>query len=81
MAQKNLIEKDTYVCVYNIKDRDGKILNNLELNVGKEILKSDDDYEEYVGKLYVESEDLDSAVFDYVKEIYPDFFTYEYEVD
>lgn len=81
MARKNLIEKDSYVCIYNIKDTDGNRLKDLEINVGEEILKSDDDYEEYEGRLYVEAEDLDDAIYDYVKETYPDFFNYEYEVD
>ena len=74
-------EKETYICIYNVKDKYGNRLPDVEINVGEEILKSDDDYEMIKGKLVVTETDIEDAIYDYMRYEYPEVYDYEYYME
>jgi hypothetical protein len=75
--EKNLIEKGEYILIYDIEDRFGnQFMADLELYVGEDILKSDDEYEIINGKLFISEKDVKESIFDYMREKYPEVYDY-----
>lgn len=75
--EKDLIEKGEYILIYDIEDRFGnQFMADLELYVGEDILKSDDEYEIINGKLFISEKNVKEAIFDYMREKYPEVYDY-----
>ena len=77
----NLIEKGTCIWIYEIEDAFGKQLPEMEIVLGEDILKSDDDYENYNGDLVVTERDVEDAIIDYMSSNYPEVHDYMYNID
>ena len=80
-AMKKYFEKGTYICVYNVEDKYGNKLPDVEINVGEEILKSDDDYDMKKGKLVVTISDIEDAIYDYMRYNYPEVYDYMFNIE
>lgn len=76
-----LIEKGTCIWIYEIEDAFGRQLPEMEIVLGEDILKSDDDYENYNGDLVVPVEKVEDAIIDYMRFGYPEVHDYMYDID
>lgn len=79
MNHIKLIEKGTTVYVYQIDER-GEQVNIFEPVLGKDILKSPDDYVDYNGSLIVSEQEVADAVNKYMEEEHPEVFEFMFEV-
>ena len=76
-----LIEKGTNIWFYEIEDIYGRTVCNFEIIVGEDILKSDDEYDDYNGSLVVPVEKVEDAIYDYMSENYPEVHDYMYDIE
>ena len=79
--KRTLIEKGTCIYIYNIKDCFGDNIPNFEIEVGEEILKSDDDYDEYNGKLVADDADVEDAIYEYINIAYPSVRDFMFNIE
>lgn len=71
-----LIEKGTCILIYDIEDAFGRHLPEMEIVLGEDILKSDDDYENYNGDMVTTVRDVEDAIIDYMSSNYPEVHDY-----
>ena len=76
-----LIEKGTQIWFYEVVDCYGGKMSNFEIIVGEDILKSDDEYDDYNGSLVVPVEKVEDAIYDYMSENYPEVHDYMYDIE
>lgn len=80
-AKVNLIEKGTKVFIYGVKFYDEEVLTSeFDLVLGVDILKSDDDYCDYLGSQVVSEAEIDEAVRNYMDSISPEVYEYAYKI-
>ena len=81
-AKVNLIEKGTKIFVYGVKYfyEEDIITSEFELVLGVDILKSDDDYCDYLGSQVVSEAEVDEAVRNYMDSISPEVCEYAYKI-
>ena len=78
-AKVNLIEKGTKVFIYGIQFYDDEVLTSeFDLVLGVDILKSDNDYCDYLGSQVVSEAEVDTAVRNYMDSISPEVYEYSY---
>ena len=82
ISPKQLFKKGTNIFVYNIfvDEIGGKEKREFDLTVGVDILKSDDEYVNHNGELFVTYKQIDNAVIDYVAEKYPEAYDFMFEI-
>ena len=76
-----LIEKGTGILIYDIEDAFGRQLSEMEIVLGEDILKSDDDYDDYNGDLVVTERDVEDAIIDYMRFRHPEVHDYMFAID
>lgn len=76
-----LIEKGTGILIYDIEDAFGRQMTDIELVLGEDILKSDDDYDNYNGDLVVTERDVEDAIIDHIRFRYPEVHDYMFAID
>ena len=76
-----LIEKGTGILIYDIEDAFGRQLSEMEIVLGEDILKSDDDYDDYNGDLVVTERDVEDAIIDYMRFSHPEVHDYMFAID
>lgn len=76
-----LIEKGTCILIYDIEDAFGRQLSEMEIVLGEDILKSDDDYDDYNGDMVVTERDVEDAIIDYMRFRYPEVHDYMFAID
>jgi hypothetical protein len=81
MSYVGYIKKGTKIFIYGIEYAYGKQMLGTNPVLGKDILKSDDDYNYHDGNLgiYVSREKLHQAIDEYVKENFPKAKQYTYK--
>ena len=81
-AKVNLIKKGTKVFIYGVKYfyEEDIITSEFELVLGVDILKSDDDYCDYLGSQVVSEAEVDEAVRNYMDSISPEVCEYAYKI-
>ena len=80
-AKVNLIEKGTKVFVYGVQFYDEEVLTSeFDLVLGVDVLKSDDDYCDYLGSQVVSEAEVDTAVRNYMDSISPEVYEYAYKI-
>lgn len=75
-----LIEKGTCIWIYEIEDAFGRHLPEMEIVLGEDILKSDDDYENYNGNMVATKRDVEDAIIDYMRFGYPEVHDYMFAI-
>ena len=75
------IKKGTTIHFYEMVDKTGKQLQDLDIAIGEDILKSDDEYYNSNGSLFISKESVDGAITEYMDTKYPEVCDYKYEVD
>ena len=76
-----LIEKGTCIWIYEIEDAFGRHLPEMEIVLGEDILKSDDDYENYNGDMVTTVRDVEDAIIDYMSSNYPEVHDYMCDIE
>jgi hypothetical protein len=76
-----LIEKGTCIWIYEIEDAFGRQLPEMEIVLGEDILKSDDDYMNINGNMFVTERDVEDAIIDYMCSNYPEVHDYMCDLD
>lgn len=76
-----LIEKGTNIWFYEIEDCYGRKLCEFDIILGEDILKYDDEYDDYNGSLVVPVEKVENAIYDYMSKNYPEVHDYMYDID
>jgi hypothetical protein len=76
MAHIKLIEKGTTVYILEVIDYRGQQIPSFHITLGVDILKSDDDYVNYNGDLVVSEKEVEDAVVDYIRHVYPEINDY-----
>ena len=76
MNHIKFIEKGSTIYVLEVVDFSGQRLPEFEITLGKEILKSNDDYVNYNGDLVVSENEVEDAVIDYIRHEYPEIHDY-----
>lgn len=76
-----LIEKGTCIWIYNIEDAFGKQLPEMEIVLGEDILKSDDDYMSINGNMFTTVRDVEDAIIYYMSSNYPEVRDYMCDLD
>lgn len=76
-----LIEKGTGILIYDIEDAFGRQLSEMEIVLGEDILKSDDDYDDYNGDMVVTERDVEDAIIDYMRFSHPEVHDYMFAID
>ena len=76
-----LIEKGTPIWFYDVVDFYGGGRREFEIVLGEDILKSDDDYDDYNGSLVVPVEKVEDAIYYYMCGNYPDVHYYMYDIN
>jgi hypothetical protein len=77
----SLIKKGTIIHIYNANVYGGQVMDNFTLVLGKDFLKSDDDYMDYNGALVISEDEVDNAVSEYMDSTFPNVFEYSYELE
>lgn len=77
----NLIEKGTCILIYDIEDAFGGQMSDIEIVLGEDILKSDDDYDNYNGDMVVTEKDVEDAIIDYMRFRHPEVHDYMFVID
>lgn len=78
------VKKGECVCIYNVIDDNGKHLSCIEIEVGEDILNSNEDdeyYDEYNGEMVVELEMVEDAVHEYMESNYPNVIKFEFTIE
>ena len=75
-----LIEKGTFIWIYEIEDAFGRQLPEMEIVLGEDILKSDDDYENYNGDMVVTERDVEDIIIDYMRLTHPEVHDYMFAI-
>lgn len=75
-----LIKKGTEVLIYGVKYyyEDDGLPSEFDLVLGVDILKSDDDYRDYLGSQVVSEAEVEDAVRNYMDSISPEVYEYSY---
>lgn len=77
----NLIYKGTKVFIYGVKYYEEEDLpSEFDLVLGVDILKSDDDYCDYLGSQVVSEAEVEDAVRKYMDSISPEVYEYAYKI-
>ena len=78
----NLIKKGTKVFIYGVKFfyEEDVLTSEFELVLGVDILKSDDEYSDYLGSLVVSEAEVETAVRNYMDSISPEVYEYAYTI-
>jgi hypothetical protein len=76
MNHIKLIEKGSTIYILDVVDFSGQPLPEIEITLGEDILKSDDDYVNYNGDLVVSEKEVEDAVIDYIRHEYPEIHDY-----
>lgn len=76
-----LIEKGTGILIYDIEDAFGRQLSEMEIVLGEDILKSDDNYMNINGDMFVTERDVEDAIIDYMRFRYPEVHDYMFAID
>ena len=76
MNRIKFIEKGSTIYVLEVVDFSGQPLPEFEITLGKDILKSNDDYVNYNGDLVVSEQEVKDAVIDYISHKYPEIHDY-----
>lgn len=71
----NLIKKGAKVFVMEVEDFSGQRLPDFELVVGEDILESN------IGTLIVSYDEVEDAVIDYIRNIYPEIHDYMIDIE
>jgi hypothetical protein len=74
------IEKGAKVLIYGVKFfyEEEDLPSEFDLVLGVDILKSDDDYKDYLGSQVVSEAELEDAVRNYMGSISPEVYEYSY---
>lgn len=74
------IEKGAKVLIYGVKFfyEEEDLPSEFDLVLGVDILKSDDDYKDYLGSQVVSQAELEDAVRNYMDSISPEVYEYSY---
>lgn len=72
----NLIKKGAKVFVMEVE-----YFSGLELVVGEDILKSDDEYVNFNGSLVVSEKYVEDEVIDYIRYVYPEIHDYIIDIE
>ena len=81
MEHIKLYEKGTTVYIYEVDNYNEQYLNIMEIVLGEDILKSDDDYVNYNGSLVVSEEEIANAIKDFVKSNCPTVREYSFDIE
>lgn len=76
-----LIEKGTCILIYDIEDAFGGQLSDIEIVLGEDILKSDDNYMSINGDMFVTERDVEDAIIDYIRFTHPEVHDYMFAID
>ena len=77
----NLIKKGTKVFIYGVKTyEEGVLTSEFDLVLGVDILRSDDEYSDYLGSLVVSEAEVETAVRNYMDSISPEVYEYAYKI-
>jgi hypothetical protein len=81
MEQTKLIKKGTRIFIYEMDSDLETYLNIIEIVLGEDILKSDDDYVKYNGTMVISEAEIEDAVRKHTKNEYPKMRDYVFEID
>lgn len=76
-----LIEKGTGILIYDIEDAFGGQMSDIEIVLGEDILKSDDDYMNINGNMFTTERDVEDAIIDHIRFRYPEVHDYMFAID
>lgn len=76
-----LIEKGTCILIYDIEDAFGRQLPEMEIVLGEDILKSDDNYMSINGNMFTSERDVEDAIIDYMRFRHPEVHDYMFAID
>ena len=76
-----LIEKGTCIWIYEIEDAFGRQLPEMEIVLGEDILKSDDNYMSINGNMFTSKRDVEDAIIDYMRFTHPEVRDYMCDFD
>lgn len=80
-SEVKLIKKGTKVFIYGVKFyEEGVFTSEFDLVLGVDILKSDDDYCDYLGSQVVSEAEVEDAVRNYMDSISPEVYEYAYKI-
>ena len=76
------IEKGAKILIYGVKFfyEEEDLPSEFDLVLGVDILKSDDDYCDYLGSQVVSEAEVDEAVRNYMDSISPEVYEYAYKI-
>lgn len=77
----NLIEKGTCILIYDIEDAFGGQMSDIEIVLGEDILKSDDNYMNINGNMFTTERDVEDAIIDHIRFLYPEVHDYMFAID
>ena len=81
MEQTKLVKKGTTIFIYEIDIFLETYLSIIEIVLGEDILKADDDYVTYEGSQVVSEAEIEEAIQDFVEYNCPDMRDYVYEIN
>lgn len=81
MEQTKLVKKGTTIFIYEIDSFLETYLSIIEIVLGEDILKADDDYVTYEGSQVVSEAEIEEAIQDFVEYNCPDMRDYVYEIN
>ena len=81
MEQTKLVKKGTTIFIYEVDNFLETYLSIIEIVLGEDILKADDDYVIYTGSQVISEAEIEDAVRDFVEYNYPDMRDYVYEIN
>lgn len=81
MEQNKLVKKGTTIFIYEVDSFLETYLSIIEIVLGEDILKADDDYVNYKGSQVVSEAEIEDAVRDFVEYNCPDMRDYVYEIN
>lgn len=77
----SFIKKGTIIYFYEIEDCHGQQLMDFDITLGKDILKSDEDYKYVKGNQVLMQSEVDKAISEYMTKHYPEVHDYMYDFD
>ena len=80
MEQTKLIKKGTTIFIYEVDSDLETYLNIIEIVIGEDILKSDDDYVKYNGTMVLSEAEIADAINDFVEYNCPEMRDYVFEI-
>lgn len=81
MEQTKLVKKGTTIFIYEVDNFLETYLSIIEIVLGEDILKADDDYVIYKNSQVVSEAEIEDAVRDFVEYNCPDMRDYVYEIN